>query len=101
VVLGDFNANASFKGNNWNQLVELLDGLALVNAYHSQFEGKPFGREGHPTHFHRGKESAPFHLDYCFVPKAWVPHITRVKVGTYAEWHKISDHAPVIVDLAL
>jgi hypothetical protein len=101
VVLGDFNANASFKGNNWKQLRELMDQLGLVSAYHSHFRDEPFGQEKRATHFHRGKEAARFHLDYCFVPEKWARHITRVEVGTFAKWHEFSDHAPMIVDLSL
>jgi endonuclease/exonuclease/phosphatase family metal-dependent hydrolase len=101
VVLGDFNANASFKGKNWRQLSELMDALDLVSAYHSHFEAEPFGQEKMATHFHRGKESARFHLDYCFIPRAWKDRIKTVAVGSYADWHKVSDHAPVIVDLSL
>ena len=41
------------------------------------------------------------HLDYCFIPKSWTEHLTKVEVGTYDEWHSFSDHASLIVDLAL
>jgi hypothetical protein len=101
VILGDFNANASFKGRNWSQLLELTHGLGLVSAYHSHFQGEPFGKEKRPTHFHRGKESAPFHLDYIFLPQDWARRITNVTVGTYSDWHKVSDHVPLVVDLVL
>ena len=101
VVLGDFNANASFKGSNWSQLLKITDGLGLVSAYHSYFKAEPFGQEKMATYFHRGKESARFHLDYCFIPKAWAEHIESVTVGTYEQWHGLSDHVPLVVDISL
>lgn len=100
VILGDFNANARFKGSNWTDLIGLLKGLGLVSAYHCH-RGEAYGDERTPTHFHTGREDRPFHLDYCFIPEAWVPRLECVHVGTYAEWHEKSDHAPLIVDLRL
>jgi endonuclease/exonuclease/phosphatase family metal-dependent hydrolase len=100
VILGDFNANASFKGNNWKDLVDLLKPHGLVSAYHGYFK-EAFGKETKPTHFHRGNQTAPFHLDYCFLPETWARRIKKVEVGTYADWHERSDHAPLVVDLDL
>lgn len=99
--MGDFNASAAFTGVNWSELVELTESAGLVSAYHFHFKDEPFGKEKRPTHFHRGKESAAFHLDYIFVPRDWAIRITSVTVGDYSSRHKVSDHAPLIVDLAL
>lgn len=101
IVLGDFNANASFKGKNWAQLLELLEGLGLASAYHSHYSNEPFGGEKMATHFHKGKATAGFHLDYCFVPREWTQHIESVTVGGHAEWHEFSDHIPLVVDLSI
>lgn len=98
VILGDFNANASFKGNNWKDLLGLLRSFGLVSAYHRYFN-EELGKEQRPTHFWRGREASSFHLDYCFIPEEWSSQIREVSVGTYADWHKVSDHAPLIVDL--
>lgn len=100
VLLGDFNNCASYKNSGWKELKKLIDSLGLVSAYHSYF-GEEFGEETRQTHFHRGKETHGFHLDYCFLPSAWVKHITKVEVGTYSDWDKVSDHVPLIVDLDL
>jgi exonuclease III len=101
VLLGDFNANASFKGPDWGQLADLLARAGLVSAYHT-FYSEPFGTETRRTHFHKGKETGQlFHLDYCFLPDFWAKHIKKVEVGTYHDWHTLSDHAPLIVDLDL
>jgi exonuclease III len=100
VILGDFNANASFKGNNWRELLDLLQPLGLASAYHRYFGEQP-GKEEKPTHFHKGKQTSSFHLDYCFLPEVWVQHIKKVDVGAYTDWHTVSDHAPLVVDLDL
>jgi endonuclease/exonuclease/phosphatase family metal-dependent hydrolase len=99
VILGDFNMNATW-GRPWQDLMALTEPLGLVSAYH-EFFSEQFGKETQPTHFHKGKEAAPFHVDYCFLPGRWRQHVTKVEVGTYAKWHDVSDHAPVVVDLDL
>jgi exodeoxyribonuclease-3 len=101
VVMGDFNHNACFgNGKSWAELTKRLEPLGLVSAYH-QFFGESFGAETRPTHFFRGKDASPFHLDYVFVPAAWTSRVESVDVGTYESWSKHSDHVPVTVDIAL
>ena len=99
VVLGDFNGNASYRGGDWQELSDLMAVLGLVSAYHHHF-GEAFGRESRPTYFHHGKGSG-FHVDYCFLPEAWATCIANVEVGLHRDWHEISDHVPLTVDLAL
>ncbi len=98
VILGDFNDNASYRTPHWQRLLDLMRPLGLESAYHRYF-AEAFGAETRPTHFHGGRETAPFHLDYCFVPKAWADRLTRVEVGKYEDWHAHSDHVPLIVDI--
>jgi endonuclease/exonuclease/phosphatase family metal-dependent hydrolase len=100
VILGDFNDNASFKSGGWQALLDLSMPLGLVSAYHHHF-AEEFGAESKPTHFHHGKQDAPFHLDYCFVPDGWAKRIRNVQVGSHEDWHKFSDHVPLTVDLDL
>ena len=50
------------------------------------------------SYYHHWNESAPFHLDYCFVPEEWVDRLTRVEVGSFAAWPQ-SDHRPLTVDI--
>jgi len=97
-MLGDFNANASFNGKNWSQLIALTDAFGMVSAYHYFFNEAP-GKEKQPTHFHQGRRDRPFHLDYCFVPTSWTDRIERVVVGTHRQWHSWSDHRPVVVEV--
>ncbi len=102
VVLGDFNT-ASFagtRGRDWHrEIVNLLrDEFGLVSAYH-EYHGIDHGYETHNTYFDRTKKLKPYHIDYCFIPKAWLPRLKAVRVGNYEEWGKVSDHTPVVVEL--
>lgn len=99
VIMGDFNSNASWKeGILWRERMSATEALGLVSAYHA-FTGEDFGHESRPTHFFHGSLTSTRHIDYCFVPEAWVPRITNVVVGPHSEWSPFSDHAPVLVDL--
>jgi endonuclease/exonuclease/phosphatase family metal-dependent hydrolase len=99
VLLGDLNDNASFRGTRWSDLMTLLEPLGLVSAYHVFFK-EAAGSETRATHFYRGDETRPFHLDYCFLPSEWLPRLKAVRVGAFSpERKKVSDHVPLIVDL--
>jgi hypothetical protein len=105
VLMGDLNSNVIWdqrhpKELNHSALVQLLGSLGLVSAYHGFFE-EAHGEETRPTYYFRWSETAPFHIDYCYVPAAWSPYISRVDVGGYAEWKTYSDHRPLIVDVGL
>lgn len=95
VVAGDLNATPAV-GKSHPLLAAGMERLNLVSAYH-QFHDVAYGGESHPTHYFRWQEGAPFHLDYCYVPRSWA--VERVEVGTYAEWVELSDHRPVAVDV--
>lgn len=102
VVNGDFNSNAIWntwhpEGLNHAALVALLDSHGLVSSYH-HFFGEPQGAETRPTCYLLWKEHRPYHIDYCFIPRAWASRIQRVEVGAYEEWRQHSDHRPLLVD---
>jgi hypothetical protein len=98
VFAGDFNGNVDFDRprarTTWAQSFARLRADGLVSAYHGD---RPFGGEADPTHYFLWRQSRPFHLDYCFVPSTWP--ITRVSVGNYEDWARLSDHRPVVVDV--
>jgi exodeoxyribonuclease III len=73
----DFNANTQWDGDcpaseNFTALAGRLSELGLVSAYH-EFYGEAPGQETRPTFFMYRHENRPFHLDYCFIPRAWLP----------------------------
>jgi len=104
VFMGDTNSNVIWDhqhapDRSQTALVEQLSDLGLVSAYHSFFD-EPHGQETQPTYYFLWKKAKPFHLDYCFIPKAWVPALRNVWVAPYAPWNAHSDHRPVLVDVA-
>lgn len=101
LVIGDFNSHPRLdkKGASANHSVlktRLENDFGLVSAYHS-FSGRDPNAEA-PTLYWQWKEAQPFHIDYCFIPKAWVPTIHSVGIGSYIEWAKESDHRPLSVE---
>ena len=110
IMAGDFNSTPTVEpksakdaeGNkvNHERIVEFLAGKGIHSAYHRHF-GEQHGEEKQPTHYWTGKKDKPFHLDYCFVSASLLDCLKAVEVGTFDEWHKYSDHMPLIVDFDL
>ena len=100
VAAGDFNSSPSVQGQQRRSLrflKRMRDELGLVSVYY-HLSGEAPGVETSASYYHLWKESAPFHLDYCFVPERWVDRLAGVDVGTFAAWPH-SDHRPLTVDL--
>ncbi|HUR96253.1 MAG TPA: endonuclease/exonuclease/phosphatase family protein [Gemmatimonadales bacterium] len=103
VLIGDFNSSAAWddrhRRNDHRELdTSLREQFGLVSAYHAA-TGEAPGRESLATHYWRWQETAPFHLDYCYLPERWCAGLTSVTVGTYGDWAGVSDHRPVVVDV--
>lgn len=100
VLMGDFNSDPKVNRRAHNRLVNTLtEEYGLVSAYHEKLRHEP-GLEPHRTYYHRRKPDDTWHCDFCFVPEQWVPYITNVEVGGYADWMD-SDHRPVMVEIDL
>jgi hypothetical protein len=102
VVAGDFNGNPVFdrptqRNKWWTQGFARLSDAGLVSAYH-EFNGVPYGGEPHATHHFLRKPERPFHIDYCFIPRAWSSKRLAVQVAAQPPWPLLSDHFPLIVD---
>jgi len=104
VVTGDFNSNPVFdrKRRDWTYatIEARLHALGLASAYHAVHREAP-GAETRATYYHTWRQDLAYHLDYCFVPRAWLPSIERVDVGSFEAWKGRSDHRPVTVDVLL
>ena len=103
VMMGDFNANVIWdkthpKHLNHSSVVERLANRGIVSAYHHVW-GEPQGKESEATFYLHHDVSKPFHIDYCFLPKAWAEQISLVKVGTFPKWEGHSDHRPLLVEI--
>ena len=97
VAAGDFNSSPGVQGKQSQRFLQRMwDELGLVSAYH-HFFGESHGEETRASYY-QGKEANPFHIDYCFVPEAWVDRLTGVEVGSFADWPQ-SDHRPLTMDI--
>jgi endonuclease/exonuclease/phosphatase family metal-dependent hydrolase len=103
VLAGDLNSNkiwdAHRKVGNHSAVVKLLDEHRLVSAYHDYFD-EPHGEESRHTMFFYRRRDRTFHLDYIFIPREWAVRLKAVEVGKFETWSKLSDHCPVVVDVA-
>lgn len=103
VLLGDFNSSVAWdtghgRSDHHEFETQLHQEFGLVSAYHAATGERP-GQESRPTHFWRWQQASPFHLDYCYLPEAWIPGLRAVTIGDYEEWAEASDHRPVIIDV--
>lgn len=100
VAAGDFNSSPRVVGMELASrefLQRMRDELGLVSAYH-HVHGEAFGAETRATHYFQWKEPKPFHIDYCFLPEAWLDRLGCVEVGSFEDWPQ-SDHRPLTVEL--
>jgi len=104
VLMGDLNSSVAWddrhgRTDHLRLEAQLHDEFGLVSAYHAATGERP-GQESRPTHFWRWQAGSPFHLDYCYLPKEWLPGLETVTVGSYEDWADASDHRPVCVDVS-
>jgi exodeoxyribonuclease III len=86
VLAGDFNSNkiwdAKREVGNHSDVVKLLDERGLVSAYHEYFIERQGGESRHTLYMYR-HEDKPYHIDYVFIPREWVPRLKTVEVGIH------------------
>jgi endonuclease/exonuclease/phosphatase family metal-dependent hydrolase len=68
-----------------------------VSAYHYVHQAD-FGHEVQPTHHYLRRASRPYHIDFCFVPRAWAESGITATIESDADWPALSDHFPVVVE---
>jgi exodeoxyribonuclease-3 len=108
VVTGDFNDNVQWdkprRLNNHGTNVGELQTLGLVSAYH-HYRNEEQGAELLPTIYWRDRkiDGPRYHIDYCFIPADWTKTISSLTVGRFEDWvaNGLSDHVPMVADLAL
>jgi exodeoxyribonuclease-3 len=103
VLAGDFNNNVQWdrgKPADWTVTVDRLGEAGFVSAYHAD-RAVAYGREPEPTLYWRDRrvDGPTYHIDYCFVPRAW--SIVSVAVGSFQDWvgARLSDHVPLTVEV--
>lgn len=89
VAAGDFNSNQIWDrpGRPYlhAEMVQLLDCHGLVSAYHHHY-AEAQGAETRSTFYMYRKQERGFHIDHCFVPRAWAPYLKSVQVGVFVDW---------------
>jgi len=108
VLAGDLNNNVTWdrpnKPHSFASLVDLARQLGLESAYH-EIKGVAFGSEPDATLYWRDRteHGLRYHIDFCFLPRAWLPFVTSVSVGDFASWVApgLSDHVPLVTDLQI
>jgi endonuclease/exonuclease/phosphatase family metal-dependent hydrolase len=102
IVVGDFNSGPRLTApkvtTSHRRLLEAFHARALTSAYHA-FHDVEHGNEDDPTYFHLGKRSAPWHIDFCFIPDRWIARLKTVSIVGSASWKPSSDHRALLVDL--
>ena len=100
LLIGDFNSNAIWdkrhRHGSHSQMVEELSKKNIISTYHYHFKSLP-GKEEHPTLSMFRHRDKPYHIDYCFASQDFINELISVEVGTYDNWHLLSDHKPLIV----
>jgi len=103
VMLGDFNANTIWdkthpKHLNHSSVVERFANRGIVCDY-DHIRGEPKGKESEATFYLHHDACKLFHIDYCFLPKAWAEQISLVEVRTFQKWERYSDHRPFLLEI--
>jgi exodeoxyribonuclease-3 len=106
IVAGDLNNNVIWHRPGWRinhaATVEILARRGLVSAYHAR-SGEAQGAETVPTLYWRDRtrDGPTYHIDYIFLPEAWLARIRDFHVGTFDDWcgAGLSDHVPVVIDI--
>jgi endonuclease/exonuclease/phosphatase family metal-dependent hydrolase len=102
IVLGDFNSGPRLTSpkvtTSHRRLIDAFESRGLKSAYH-EFHGVDHGKEDDPTYFHAWKRSAPWHIDFCFIPDSWSKRLKNVTILGSASWKPASDHRALLIDL--
>jgi exodeoxyribonuclease-3 len=102
VVAGDFNNNVFWdrpgKRTNFSGVAATLADFGLSSAYHI-VTGEAFGRERRPTLWFLKRPRQGYHIDYCFLPHAWLGRSASIWVGQAKQWLAHSDHAPLVISI--
>lgn len=107
IVAGDFNWNVIWDEENLKyslhgtltDVINLLSQHGISSTYHALTDVR-FGNEKDPTLYFRKNKKTPYHIDYIFAHSEFINKNKAFFVGRYEDWISLSDHMPLMVDLA-
>jgi exonuclease III len=101
IVIGDLNSNVIWDKRHaaasHSNVVQQLSEIGLGSVYHYA-RSTPQGKERDATFFLQRNVRKPYHIDYAFLSKAWLPTAT-IEIGSHETWLEYSDHMPVRVTI--
>lgn len=101
VVIGDFNSNVCWDAWDrwWNHsdVVRELEELGIHSLYHA-VKNEAQGSESNPTFYMHRKREKPYHIDYAFLSKCYLP-AALLEIGCPDIWLEHSDHMPLFVEM--
>ena len=105
IVAGDFNCSLQGpSGSAHARNLARLQELGMRSGYHAH-SGQEHGAETAMTlrWVAPGRLPRGYHCDYVVLPESLLSNVTAVRIGSMEEWvdSRLSDHCPVIVDLAV
>src|SRR5665647_441152 len=93
-VIGDFNSNVCWDAWDrwWNHsdVVRELEELEIHSLYHA-IKSEAQGSESNPTFYMHRKRERPYHIDYAFLSKKYLPS-ALLEVGNPSIWLEHSAH---------
>jgi hypothetical protein len=103
IVTGDLNNNVFWdtpRSPEFEAFTDLLASMGLVNLYYTRTGDTP-GAETRGSLFFLHNAERSYLIDHVFLPGAWLEHVTEFEVGSATDWLDVSDHAPVVLELAI
>lgn len=103
IVIGDFNNHPIWdkrgKENNFRRHIDKFAKIDMFSVYHSKLN-ESYGSERNPTY--KSSMSKYYHIDYAFICNSLLG-AASCDLGVAHEWiedNRVSDHVPLILDLA-
>ena len=100
LMAGDFNSSTrvTSQRHSHGKFIARADALGLASVYH-ELTGEPHGEETVATYRHNATETGRFHIDYCFASRP-LAEAASLSVLSSEPWPGLSDHFPLVVDVA-
>ena len=102
LVIGDLNDNVTWDRPiypSFARLTVLLAEMGLVNLYYERTGEVPGAESQGSLYFYRHLDK-PYLIDHAFLAKQLAGRVTNFRIGVAMDWIDVSDHTPIVLDLA-